>query len=158
MIDGGRLTHGWRRTVDRDGRRRKARVSECAPIVVVLTEQVSDSHLAGLRADGVSYIFAGRTSLDLARALDVFEIEFGVRRLILEGGGVANGAFLRAGLVDEISLIIWPAVDGAAGVPTVFDSAPADANQAAPLASMRLLSCERMDDDAIWLRYQVRAT
>src|SRR5208337_826028 len=39
------------------------------PIVVVLTEQVSDAHLAGLRADGVSYIFAGERTLDLRRAL-----------------------------------------------------------------------------------------
>jgi riboflavin biosynthesis pyrimidine reductase len=29
------------------------------PIVAVLTERVSDAHLAGLRQDGVSYIFAG---------------------------------------------------------------------------------------------------
>ena len=30
------------------------------PIVVVLTEQVSDAHLAGLRSENVSYIFAGK--------------------------------------------------------------------------------------------------
>jgi riboflavin biosynthesis pyrimidine reductase len=29
-----------------------------------------------------------------------------VRRLLLEGGGGANGAFLRAGLVDELNLIL----------------------------------------------------
>jgi riboflavin biosynthesis pyrimidine reductase len=29
------------------------------PIVAILTEQVADSHLAGLRDDGVSYLFAG---------------------------------------------------------------------------------------------------
>jgi len=34
------------------------------PIVVVLAEQVSDAHLAGLRTDGVSYIFAGERALD----------------------------------------------------------------------------------------------
>src|SRR6516164_3342559 len=38
------------------------------PIVVVLTEAVSDAHLAGLRKDGVSYIFAGERQLDLGRA------------------------------------------------------------------------------------------
>jgi len=38
-------------------------------ILVILTEAVSDSHLAGLRADGVSYIFAGATEIDLAGAL-----------------------------------------------------------------------------------------
>ena len=31
------------------------------PIVVVLSEKVSDAHLAGLRNEGVSYIFAGET-------------------------------------------------------------------------------------------------
>jgi len=39
------------------------------PIVVVLTETVSDAHLAGLREDGVSYIFAGAQELDLGRGV-----------------------------------------------------------------------------------------
>jgi riboflavin biosynthesis pyrimidine reductase len=34
------------------------------PIVVVLTKAVSDAHLAGLREDGVGYVFAGETDLD----------------------------------------------------------------------------------------------
>ena len=48
--------------------------------------------------------------------------ELGIKRLLLEGGGKANGSFLRAGLVDELSLAIVPAVDGAKGAPHVFDS------------------------------------
>lgn len=35
------------------------------PIVVVLTERVSDAHLAGLRANGVSCFFAGESELDV---------------------------------------------------------------------------------------------
>jgi hypothetical protein len=38
------------------------------PNVVVLSEAVSDAHLAGLRGEGVSYFFAGRSELDLALA------------------------------------------------------------------------------------------
>jgi riboflavin biosynthesis pyrimidine reductase len=38
--------------------------------------------------------------------------ELGVKRRLLEGGGGANGAFLRAGLVDELNLILWCAVSG----------------------------------------------
>jgi len=125
------------------------------PIVVVLTEQVSDAHLAGLRSDGVSYVFAGHGSLDLSLALQILNRELGVERLLLEGGGVANGAFLRAGLVDEISLIIWPAVDGAAGAPSVFDSSPAKGICQAPIGSIKLLECDRMSEDAVWLRYRV---
>ena len=92
------------------------------PVVAVLTEQVSDAHLAGLRQDGVSYIFAGERELDLGLALEVLNRELGIERLLLEGGGGSNGAFLRAGLIDEISLAICPAIDGAKGAPSVFDS------------------------------------
>ena len=91
------------------------------PIVVVLTERVSDAHLAGLRQDGVSYIFAGEQELDLGWALEMNR-ELGLERLLLDGGGGSNGAFLRAGLIDEISLAICPAVDGAKGAPSIFDS------------------------------------
>jgi len=90
------------------------------PIVVVLTETVSDAYLTGLRDDGVSYIFAGAQELDLGRALDILNRELGIKRLEVNGGGLTNGAFLRAGLIDEISLAIFPAVDGTRGA-AVFD-------------------------------------
>src|SRR5438477_373935 len=89
------------------------------PVVVVLTEQVGDAHLAGLREDGVSYIFTGARNVELGLALDILHRELGIKRLEVNGGGITNGAFLRAGLVDEISLAIFP-VDGSQGAR--FDS------------------------------------
>ena len=122
------------------------------PIVVVLTEQVSDAHLAGLRGDGVSYLFAGKDTLDLRLALETVNRELGVKRLLLEGGGVANGEFLRAGLVDEISLVIAPAIDGAKGGPHLYDSTDATAGPP-PLRGMTLQQCQVLDGGAVWLRY-----
>ena len=126
------------------------------PIVVVLTEAVSDAHLAGLRRDGVSYIFAGERELDLALALENLNRELGIARLLIEGGGISNGAFLRAGLIDEISLAICPVVDGARGVPHVFDSRDDEADARAPLHAMTLESSEVLDGGAVWLRYRLR--
>ena len=126
------------------------------PIVVVLTEQVSDAHLAGLRRDGVSYFFAGKRELDLAGALEFLNRELGVKRLLVEGGGGNNGAFLRAGLIDEISVAICPVVDGAKGAPSVFDSTDGDAELRAPVAQMSLASCEVLEGGAVWLRYRLR--
>ena len=125
------------------------------PIVVVLTERVPDAHLAGLRAEGVSYIFAGAQQLDLALTLETLNRELGIKRLLLEGGGGANGAFLRAGLVDEISLAVVPAVDGAKGAPNVFDSSDQEAGVPAPIASMTLKESQVLDGGAVWLRYDV---
>lgn len=126
------------------------------PIVVVLTEQVPDAHLAGLHADGVSYIFAGQQEIDLALALELLNRELGIKRLLLEGGGNINGAFLRAGLVDEISLIVMAVVDGAKGAPCVFDSGDDEADVQAPVSSMTLESSQVLESGAVWLRYQVR--
>lgn len=125
------------------------------PIVVVLMETVSDAHLAGLRKDGVSYIFAGERELDLGRALDILNENLGVKRLELNGGGVTNGSFLRAGLIDEISLAIFPAVDGAKGAPCVFDSRDAEAGMAAPVRAITLASSEALEGGAVWLRYRI---
>lgn len=127
------------------------------PIVVVLTQQVSDAHLAGLRRDGVSYFFAGEHELNLASALEFLNRELGVKRLLVEGGGGSNGAFLRAGLIDEISLAIYPAVDGTKGAPSVFDSTDRDTELRAPIAQMSLESCEVLDGGAVWLRYRIRS-
>ena len=126
------------------------------PIVAVLTEAVSDAHLAGLRREGVSYIFAGERELDLALALEILNRELGIERLLLEGGGKSNGAFLRAGLIDEISLAICPAVDGARGGPYVFDSRDDETDARAPIEAMTLESCQVLEGGAVWLRYRLK--
>jgi riboflavin biosynthesis pyrimidine reductase len=126
------------------------------PIVVVLTEQVSDAHLAGLRSEGVSYIFAGQSQLDLALTLEILNRELGIKRLLVEGGGAANGAFLRAGLIDEFYLIICPAVDGAKGAPSVFDSTEAEAGQRAPVKAMTLEDSRVLQGGAMLLQYRIQ--
>jgi riboflavin biosynthesis pyrimidine reductase len=123
-------------------------------ILVILTEQVPDSHLAGLRGDGVSYIFAGKTEIDLAAALEMLNRELGIERLMLEGGGGANGALLRAGLVDELSLVICAVIDGSTGGPIVFNSGDADLGPA-PIETMTLVSHEVLEKGAVWLRYKL---
>jgi riboflavin biosynthesis pyrimidine reductase len=125
------------------------------PIIAVLTRKVSDAHLAGLRSEGISYIFAGETELDLASALEILNRELGVKRVLIEGGGTTNGSFLRAGLIDEIHLILNPTVDGTKGAPSAFDS-PEEGPQKAPLQSMTLESSQPLDGGALWVRYRLQ--
>jgi riboflavin biosynthesis pyrimidine reductase len=123
-------------------------------ILVILTEQVPDSHLAGLRSDGVSYVFAGKSEIDLAMALETLNRELGIERIMLEGGGGANGALLRAGLIDELSLVICAVIDGSTGGPIVFNSGEEDLGPA-PIESMTLVSHEVLEKGAVWLRYKL---
>jgi riboflavin biosynthesis pyrimidine reductase len=122
--------------------------------VAVLAERVSDDYLASLRARGVSYLFAGARDVDLAVALDKIGAAYGVRTLMLEGGGRINGAMLRAGLVDEVSLLVAPVADGRVGTAALFDVGDAGDDGVVP-ARLVLEQVERRPEGVAWLRYRV---
>jgi len=81
-------------------------------VIVLLGQNVGDAHLAELQADGVSYIVSEQPEIDLAAMLETLNRAFGIKRLLLEGGGAINGEFLAAGLVDEVNVLMAPAFDG----------------------------------------------
>jgi riboflavin biosynthesis pyrimidine reductase len=119
-------------------------------VVAVLTARVADQYLASLREKGVSYLFAGTGDIDLPLALAKIGTMFGVRTLMLEGGGSLNGSMLRAGLVDELSLLIAPVADGRTGTPTITDVG----SGAFTPRAMTLEQVERREGGVVWLRYR----
>ncbi|MGY3532413.1 dihydrofolate reductase family protein [Bradyrhizobium embrapense] len=123
--------------------------------VAVLGEQVSDSHLAELREDGASYIFAGLKGDDLASAMAQLAARFGAKTLLLEGGGAINGAFLKHGLIDEFSTLIHPAVDGVAGSQSIVDYHGEAGERPGAGQSLRLTHCETLEGGMVWLRHAV---
>ena len=74
-------------------------------IVEVLCEEVNDAYLAYLQSVGVSYVFAGKSEMNLELALEKLWSNFFINDLLLEGGSEINSAFERAGLIDELSLV-----------------------------------------------------
>ena len=68
-------------------------------------------------------------------------------------GGIINGAFLQSGLLDELSLVVYPGIDGAAQAPSVFEYI-GDDNLPARGQSLELMSAETMRDGIVWLRYR----
>ena len=69
---------------------------------------------------------------------------------MLEGGGRTNGSMMREGLVDEVSVLVAPIVDGRAGTPALFDCD----GDVAP-HRLTLEHVEKRADDVLWLRYRV---
>lgn len=120
-------------------------------VVAILSERVSDEYLAFLRDRGVSYLLAGARDVDLPLALEKIGARFGVKTLMLEGGGRINGGMMRAGLIDEVSVLVAPVVDGRTGTPALFDSEGADVTP----RRLVLEHVERRSDDVLWLRYRV---
>lgn len=121
--------------------------------VVLTTERAPAGYLADLRAKSISYLVAGRKEIDFAAALARLHAEFGIRKLMLEGGGSINGSLLAAGLIDEISLLVCPEADGGRGVPTVFDLPEDRAN--AKSTPLKLMAVHKRPGEIVWLRYGV---
>ena len=136
---------------DRQGRLRpETGEIEGSHLVLVVAEQVLESHVADLAARGVSVVFAGPDGNDVSSALTRIAGAFGVKRLLLEGGGILDGAFLAAGLIDETSTLLYPVVDGQKGIPAIYDH-----EAETKVRSLELISAETLDDGTVWLRHRV---
>ena len=77
-------------------------------IIQVMTENVKDEYLAYLRSIGLSYIICGKDDIDMEVCLEKLRLKFGIKVLLLEGGSLINGSFMKAGVIDEISLVQVP--------------------------------------------------
>jgi len=128
-------------------------------VVAILSHRVSHEYLAFLREKRVSYLLTGTKDINLALALEKIGTVFGVRTLLLEGGGRINGAMLLAGLIDELSLLVAPVADGEVRRPALFDVG-AEASGSASRhreSALVLQSVERRPDNILWLRYQLQS-
>lgn len=81
-----------------------------AQIIEVLSKNVDGRYLGFLKAMEIPYIFAGEDKIDVELALCKFKNIIGIDTLLLEGGSILNGAFQRANVIDELSLVVAPIV------------------------------------------------
>ncbi len=119
-------------------------------VVQLLREDVNPGYLSYLRGIGVSYVLAGRGSFDAELAAEKLLQLFGVSRILLMGGGFANGTFAAAECVDELSLIIAPVAEVASGQPSLFETTRG--LRADPL-EFELAEVRQLPNSGLWLHY-----
>ena len=121
-------------------------------VIALCSNSTSPAHLESLRAAGVATIVAGEERVDLRRALEELADRYAVRIVRVDAGGALVGALLREGLVNEVSVIVEPRLVGGEShrwLVRAGDAGPGD------VVTLRLRELERLDDDALWLRYDV---
>lgn len=110
-------------------------------------------HLTGLRQRGIPYLVVGEGHVDLPMAMSLLGSELRVRTVVSTGGGRLGGALLRAGLVDEIDVDLFPFVVGGRGTPALFDAPPLGPDERP--VRLELLSAEPLGHGRLRLRYAV---
>ena len=124
-------------------------------VVLLITDQTGDAYRAHLHKAGVSYLVCGEREVNLPLALSNLQEKFGLRKLMLQGGGKFNGSMLQAGLVDEISQVVLPIVDGGGPQVAGFFDAPGKP-PAAAATSLRMTYHEVLKGGVHWFRYRLR--
>jgi len=102
-------------------------------VIEVLSGAADKRYPSYLESKGIPYFVAGDERIDVSRALELIYERTGAECLLLEGGSIINGEFLRAGCVDELSIVVAPAVADKDDKPLFFG---------ANLSSFELVSAE----------------
>jgi 2,5-diamino-6-(ribosylamino)-4(3H)-pyrimidinone 5'-phosphate reductase len=90
-----------------------------APTIVAVSEAADPDSVAAIRAKGVTVLVLGKEQVDLPLLMKVLRTEYGVERLMIEGGPTLNWSMLNNCLVDEIRLIHLPFIIGGADTPSL---------------------------------------
>ena len=144
----------WFTVVDSRGRVRwTMKQNDEFDLLVLVARATPAQYLAYLRRERISYLVVGQERVDLAGALRRMQNQLGVTCVVSTAGGGLNGALLRAGLIDEIQVLVLPAAIGGQGTPALFDG-PELGDGEAP-TPLRLLSVHAESDGLLWLRYEV---
>lgn len=109
-----------------------------------------DEYVRTLENQHVPYVIAGNDYVDLTAAIDELATR-GIEGVLVDSGGTLNGALLRAGLIDEVSVLLHPVAVGGTS-PRSFIRGPDPQNSPTQL---KLIAVEQPADEVVWLRYEV---
>ena len=114
---------------------------------------VTTDYLVALEEKGVSYIVVDDVH-NLRNVFTLVKRYFNVKTISLQGGGIIDGAMLAQGLINELSLVIYPGIDGLTTAPSIFEYLGHSEERPAEGQALELLSVEQKHHGIVWLRYK----
>lgn len=143
--------------VDSRGRIRSWRQIRRSPYwrdpIALCSRATPTSYLDDLQQNQIEYLVTGNDRVDLRSALEELNARCNINVVRVDSGGLLIGALLRAGLIDEVSVLVNPCLVGGMSPRSIF-TAP-DLNSADGVIPLKLIRVENVQDDVVWLRYEV---
>ena len=122
-------------------------------VLVLCSRSTPSEYLDFLDERYIDYLVVGYQHVDLEVALEELNTKFDVKKIRIDSGGVLNGVLLRAGLVDEVRLLVHPELVGGDKTNSIFQEMGLD-DWNTPI-KLKLDNVEKIKDDIIYLKYKV---
>ena len=122
-----------------------------APALVFTTERVPANRLRILKSVADAVHIVGDDGVDFTQIVEILARTYGVKSLLIEGGGHVNFAMFRAHLIDEVYLTLSPRIIGGRDVPTPVGG---EGFNFGDLINLELLDHHVVNND-IFLHYRV---
>lgn len=120
--------------------------------ISLCTMSTPPEHVEYLKRKGIKTITAGSNYVDYRKALEDLNSQFGTTIVRVDSGGTLNGVLLRAGLVEELHLLVHPTLVGGIAQKTFFRDAYPD--QAGEI-SLKFIGSKLYSDTVLLLSYSV---
>ena len=117
-------------------------------IFEVVTEKASKEYLAYLRSIDINYIIGGKEEIDIEYVLKKLKKDFGMNKILLEGGPTINSSFFNKNVVDKIILYQVPLLGNKGDYPVFGDISTKELS----LQSMSMLG----DKQTLMFKYDVK--
>ncbi len=122
-------------------------------ILTILGKNATTDYLAALEEKGVSYLVTDDVT-NLRKVFTLVKHYFNVEVISLQGGGIIDGAMLAQGLINELSLVMYPGIDGLTTAPSIFEYLGHSEERPAEGQALELISVEQKPHGIVWLRYK----
>ncbi len=122
-------------------------------VIALCSYSTPRTYLDYLGERHIDCILTGSDRVDLRGALEELNARYQVQVVRVDSGGILNGVLLRAGLVDEVSVLVDPCLVGGTTPRSIFVAS--DLASAEGVIPLRLIHVENVKGDTVWLRYEV---
>ena len=126
------------------------RTSSKIPTIIVVGQKAHKKNLQRLEKFPIQVIICGKQRINIKKLIGILGKQ-GIKKILVEGGGATNWAFVKANLVDEIIITITPYLLGGVTATTLVDGD--GFSTIAKSIRLKLKSIRKMKNEII-LHYQ----
>ena len=122
----------------------------CKDVIVLISRKTDSDFIDYLKERNYDYLICGDRRVNLKKAYNSLTEKYKINTIMVDSGPTLNGVLLDTGLIDEISLLVFPVLVGKGS-----DKLLSQLNTGNHAVSLRPLDHEYLDKGLVSLRYQV---